>query len=81
MKKGIAASKGYAIGNVFLYEEKELIITDEKVIDVAAELGKLENAVALCRTQLEKIKEKTAYQLTGQQFYFYGICPKCMVKH
>ena len=30
---------------------------------------------------IEKIKEKTAYQLTGQQFYFYGICPKCMVKH
>ena len=52
MKKGIAASKGYAIGNVFLYEENEVIITDEKVTDTAAELAKLENAVSLCREQL-----------------------------
>ena len=59
MKKGIAASKGYAIGNVFLYEEKEIIITDEKVNDIAAELTKLQDAVSLCRVQLEKIKEKT----------------------
>ena len=34
MKKGIAASKGYAIGNVFLYEENKVIITDEKVTDI-----------------------------------------------
>ncbi len=59
MKKGIAASRGYAIGNVFLYEENKVIITDEKVTDISAELAKLENAVGLCRTQLENIKEKT----------------------
>lgn len=59
MKKGIAASKGYAIGNVFVYEEKELIITDEKVTDIAVELEKLQGAVALCKEQLEKIKQKT----------------------
>lgn len=59
MKKGIAASKGYAIGNVFLYEEKEIIITDEKVVDTVSELNKLQDAVALCREQLEKIKTKT----------------------
>ena len=29
MKKGIAASKGYAIGKVFLQEHEEIIITDE----------------------------------------------------
>ena len=49
MKKGIAASKGYAIGNVFLYEEKEIISTDEKVTDTATELAKLKKAVDLCR--------------------------------
>ncbi|MDF2565549.1 MAG: perR 1 [Massilibacillus sp.] len=27
------------------------------------------------------VAEKTAYQLTGQQFYFYGICPDCQTKH
>ena len=30
---------------------------------------------------IDKIKGKTAYQITGQQFYFYGVCPNCMVKH
>ena len=59
MKKGIAASRGYAIGNVFLYEEHELKITDEKITDTAKELEKLQNAVSLCREQLEKIKVKT----------------------
>jgi len=59
MKKGIAASKGYAIGMVFLYEEHEMIISDEKVIDSASELDKLQAAVALCKEQLEKIKVKT----------------------
>lgn len=26
---------------------------------------------------IDQVKEKTAYRLTDQQFYFYGICPKC----
>ncbi|MBP2631237.1 MAG: perR 1 [Firmicutes bacterium] len=30
---------------------------------------------------MAKVAEKTSYQLTGQQFYFYGICPDCQVKH
>ena len=59
MRRGIAASKGYAIGNVFVYEEKELIITNEKVIDVAKEIEKLQGAVTLCKDQLANIKEKT----------------------
>lgn len=28
-----------------------------------------------------EVAEKTSYQLTGQQFYFYGICPTCQTKH
>ncbi|MBP2632571.1 MAG: perR 1 [Firmicutes bacterium] len=28
-----------------------------------------------------KVAQKTAYQLTGQQFYFYGVCPDCQTKH
>lgn len=30
---------------------------------------------------VEKIKEKTPYRLTGQQFYFFGLCPGCARKH
>jgi len=26
---------------------------------------------------INKIADKTAYRLTGQQFYFFGICPEC----
>lgn len=29
---------------------------------------------------LERVSAKTAYRLTGQQFYFYGICPECQAK-
>jgi Fur family transcriptional regulator, peroxide stress response regulator len=30
---------------------------------------------------MAKVAEKTAYELTGQQFYFYGVCPDCQTKH
>ena len=66
MKKGIAASKGYAIGKVFLQEEVEIKITDEKVNDVAAEKEKLQKALDESRSQLEKIKEK-AYKEMGAE--------------
>lgn len=59
MKKGIAASKGYAIGKAFLYEEHEIQIIDEKIADTTKELDNLQAAVEKCREQLEKIKKKT----------------------
>jgi Fur family peroxide stress response transcriptional regulator len=27
-----------------------------------------------------KVADKTEYQLSGQQFYFYGVCPECSQK-
>ena len=32
MKKGIAASKGYAIGRVFIQEHEEIVINDNKIL-------------------------------------------------
>lgn len=29
---------------------------------------------------VSQVAGKTSYKLTGQQFYFYGICPKCQHK-
>ena len=29
---------------------------------------------------VESAAQKTAYELTGQQFYFYGVCPACQAK-
>lgn len=40
MKKGIAASKGYAIGKVFLQEHEEIVISDAKITDIGAEKKK-----------------------------------------
>ncbi len=28
---------------------------------------------------IDLIAQNTSYKLTGQQFYFYGICPKCQI--
>lgn len=66
MKKGIAASKGYAIGKVFLQEHEEIIITDAKVNDVEAEKAILQNALDASKEQLEKIKAK-AVESMGQE--------------
>ncbi|MGL4772831.1 MAG: phosphoenolpyruvate--protein phosphotransferase [Clostridium sp.] len=63
MKKGIAASKGYAIGKVFLQEHEEIVVTDAKVSDVAAEKEKLQNALDASKAQLEKIKEKATVEM------------------
>lgn len=29
---------------------------------------------------IEQVAGKTDYRLTGKQFYFYGVCPKCAAK-
>ena len=34
IKSGIAASKGYAIGKVFIQEHEEIVINDNKISDV-----------------------------------------------
>ncbi|MBS5939268.1 phosphoenolpyruvate--protein phosphotransferase [Clostridium sartagoforme] len=63
MKKGIAASKGYAIGKVFLQEHEEIVITDAKVSDIAAEKEILNKALAQSKVQLEKIRDKALEEI------------------
>lgn len=67
MKKGIAASKGYAIGKVFLQEHEEIIITDTKVEDIVEEKLKLQKALDKAKDQLEKIKEKAAIEMGDEK--------------
>ena len=67
MKKGIAASKGYAIGKVFLQVNEEIVITDKKVSDIEAEKAKLQKALDDSRTQLEKIKEKALTEMGAEK--------------
>ena len=55
MKKGIAASKGYAIGKVFIQEHEEIVITDAKIEDVAAEKENLRVALEASKQLLTAI--------------------------
>ncbi|MGL5086201.1 MAG: phosphoenolpyruvate--protein phosphotransferase [Clostridium sp.] len=67
MKKGIAASKGYAIGKVFLQEHEEIIITDAKVKDVEAEKALLQKSLDASKEQLEKIKAKAVESMGAEK--------------
>lgn len=69
-EKGIAASKGYAIGTVFIQEHEEIIISDAKVSDIAAEKEKLSKALAQSKEQLEAIKEKQLMKLENMKLKF-----------
>lgn len=66
MKKGIAASRGYAIGQVFIKTHEELKITDELAKDVALEMELLENAVLKSKLQLTEIRKK-AFDSMGEE--------------
>ncbi|MDF2881951.1 MAG: phosphoenolpyruvate-protein phosphotransferase [Clostridiaceae bacterium] len=63
MKKGIAASKGYAIGNVVIKDDSEISIVERTVSDIVSEQAKLEKALNTTREQLTKIKEKAEKEL------------------
>lgn len=58
LKKGISASKGYAIGKVVIKKEQELNVVEKKIEDIIAEKQRLKDAAEASREQLTKIKEK-----------------------
>ena len=67
MKKGIAASKGYAIGKVFLQENEEIVISDAKIADIGAEKEKMQKALDDSKTQLEIIKVKAEKEMGAEK--------------
>lgn len=67
MKKGIAASKGYAIGKVFLQENEEIVISDIKVTDIGAEKEKMQRALDDSKAQLEIIKVKAEKEMGAEK--------------
>jgi phosphoenolpyruvate-protein phosphotransferase (PTS system enzyme I) len=58
MIKGISASKGYAIGQVVIKTNENIVITERKIKDVASEKNKLNIAIELTRKQLNIISKK-----------------------
>ncbi|SKA82648.1 phosphoenolpyruvate--protein phosphotransferase [Clostridium sp. USBA 49] len=63
MKKGIAASRGYAIGKVVLKEKNEEVIVEKNIQNVQEEKNRLQDAVNASREQLEKIREKAEKEM------------------
>lgn len=63
MKKGIAASKGYAIGKVVIKANEEIEIIERTIENAEEEKGRLQAAVELSREQLIKIKDKAEKEM------------------
>lgn len=63
MKKGIAASKGYAIGNVVLKVKEEETIVERKIDNLDSEKERLQKALTISRDQLERIKDKAEAEM------------------
>ncbi|MBQ7190617.1 MAG: phosphoenolpyruvate--protein phosphotransferase [Kiritimatiellae bacterium] len=67
---GIAASRGYASGSAVIFRtEQELQISDFSLSpdDVPAELERLENALALTRTQLQSLSQELEQRISGNE--------------
>ena len=60
MKKGIAASKGYAIGKVVLKDAEGLTIAERVVGSTIEEKSRLENAIECSIQQISVVRERTA---------------------
>ncbi|MCC9295314.1 phosphoenolpyruvate--protein phosphotransferase [Clostridium sp. MT-14] len=63
MKKGIPASKGYAIGSVLIKRESKINVKKRYVKDVDKEEKRFQKALDLSRKQLEKIKIKSEREM------------------
>jgi phosphotransferase system enzyme I (PtsI) len=63
MKKGIAASRGYAVGKVVLKIKEEVVITERKIDNLDEEKGRLQASIELSRQQLNRIKEKAEAEM------------------
>lgn len=58
MVKGIAASKGYAIGKVFIKKDIKININNLKIENIDIEIKNLEDALSKTREQLEFLRKK-----------------------
>lgn len=63
MLKGIAASKGYAIGKIKIMAHHELVIDERTCDNFEDELFALKKAVETSKVQLKELREKTAVNI------------------
>ncbi|EGT3686786.1 phosphoenolpyruvate--protein phosphotransferase [Clostridioides difficile] len=65
--KGIGASPGVALGKALVVEHSELVIEKKSIDNVEAEITKLEDAVAVSKEELVKVKEKASEELGAEE--------------
>ncbi|MCC0715493.1 phosphoenolpyruvate--protein phosphotransferase [Clostridioides sp. ES-S-0077-01] len=65
--KGIGASPGVALGKALVVEHSELVIEKKSIDNIEVEIAKLENAVAVSKEELVKVKEKASEELGAEE--------------
>lgn len=65
--KGIGASPGVALGKALVVEHSELVIEKKSIDNVEAEIAKLEDAVAVSKEELVKVKEKASEESGAEE--------------
>ncbi|HBF6946684.1 TPA: phosphoenolpyruvate--protein phosphotransferase, partial [Clostridioides difficile] len=61
------ASPGVALGKALVVEHSELVIEKKSIDNVEAEIAKLEDAVAVSKEELVKVKEKASEELGAEE--------------
>ncbi|APH15413.1 phosphoenolpyruvate-protein phosphotransferase [Clostridium sporogenes] len=67
MKKGIAASKGYAIGKIFIKEDINIEVVEKSIDDIEKEKERFKSALSNTRDQLERIKDKAQKEVGAEK--------------
>lgn len=67
MMKGIAASKGYAIGKAFIKNDIKIEINKSKINDVEAEIKKLNDSLDKTKEQLENLRKMTEIEVGKEE--------------
>lgn len=67
MKKGIAASKGYAIGKIFIKEDINIEVVEKSIDDIEKEKERFKSALSNTRQQLERIKDKAQKEVGAEK--------------
>lgn len=67
IKKGIAASSGYAMGRVYIKKEIRIYVDDKRVLDKKSEQMRLSIAAEKAKEEIEVLKYKTAVTLGEEE--------------
>ena len=67
MFKGTAASPGIVLGKALVLEHNELVIEKKSISDVDKEIERLNDAVAISKAELEKVRDKAKVELGEEE--------------